>query len=503
MRRRLIAILLFLLLGAMVNVVVAWACARSQPTPGDPRTLEVCSPAEARLLWMTAVGESATTETMVAAVGVRGRALDRLIVAPHRDWSSESCPYVYRRAGWPLRSMFSFQRPSGWRTYKPYWQFRHNWQIPNADTVATIVGRVRQHANEGRHDNAETVCVEVLLEWDLRGVINAFRRQMKEQRQDGREPSYIEGLRAYSKLFNIYGLFVGPERESAATILVELADVYRRRGRLDDAELLLTMAQRVQDRGGSLTTHELNWQLATLHLEQGRHDQAESLVLELLLLDRTGYRPEIPFRPIWTGFTVNSLFYAAAWFMLAFGVRRARRALRRHRGRCLRCGFRLPGAMDGECPECEWDRHLPLWASSRMPVRCFYAAWTVSLLALAVPVSSMGMTTLIGWMGGTDPNTHSVRRHCGLPAPWITVTHRWNDRQEFDRWSVPELSVSRLVLNVASYAAILWPTICGPSVLRRHVRIKRGHCIKCGYDLRGDPVAGCPECGWGRKEVNA
>jgi len=25
-------------------------------------------------------------------------------------------------------------------------------------------------------------------------------------------------------------------------------------------------------------------------------------------------------------------------------------------------------------------------------------------------------------------------------------------------------------------------------------------CQRCGYDLHGNPDAGCPECGWGREE---
>ena len=39
----------------------------------------------------------------------------------------------------------------------------------------------------------------------------------------------------------------------------------------------------------------------------------------------------------------------------------------------------------------------------------------------------------------------------------------------------------------------------GPFTARRIVRRKRGHCIKCGYDLRGDLERGCPECGWRRE----
>ena len=54
--------------------------------------------------------------------------------------------------------------------------------------------------------------------------------------------------------------------------------------------------------------------------------------------------------------------------------------------------------------------------------------------------------------------------------------------------------------NTFFYAAILWLPFA-PFQLRRYVRVKRGHCIKCGYDLRGDFSAGCPECGWRREDV--
>jgi len=30
-------------------------------------------------------------------------------------------------------------------------------------------------------------------------------------------------------------------------------------------------------------------------------------------------------------------------------------------------------------------------------------------------------------------------------------------------------------------------------------RRRRGHCVRCGYDLLGDLASGCPECGWRRR----
>jgi hypothetical protein len=35
---------------------------------------------------------------------------------------------------------------------------------------------------------------------------------------------------------------------------------------------------------------------------------------------------------------------------------------------------------------------------------------------------------------------------------------------------------------------------------RRWHRRRRGACLNCGYDLRGDVSHGCPECGWRRDD---
>ncbi len=57
-------------------------------------------------------------------------------------------------------------------------------------------------------------------------------------------------------------------------------------------------------------------------------------------------------------------------------------------------------------------------------------------------------------------------------------------------------------INTIFYAALLWLLTLGPFTARRMIRRKRGHCIKCGYDLRGEFSSGCPECGW-RREAQA
>ena len=57
-------------------------------------------------------------------------------------------------------------------------------------------------------------------------------------------------------------------------------------------------------------------------------------------------------------------------------------------------------------------------------------------------------------------------------------------------------------INTIFYAEILWLLTLGPFTARRMIRRKRGRCIKCGYDLRGDFSAGCSECGWRREDVS-
>ncbi len=55
-------------------------------------------------------------------------------------------------------------------------------------------------------------------------------------------------------------------------------------------------------------------------------------------------------------------------------------------------------------------------------------------------------------------------------------------------------------INTVFYAAILWMLFAAPFALRRRLRIKRGLCPACGYDLRGSGASVCPECG---KAANA
>ena len=52
-------------------------------------------------------------------------------------------------------------------------------------------------------------------------------------------------------------------------------------------------------------------------------------------------------------------------------------------------------------------------------------------------------------------------------------------------------------INTVFYAVILWLLFASLWALRRRLRVKRGLCLKCAYDLRGRAPKSevCPECG--------
>jgi hypothetical protein len=64
---------------------------------------------------------------------------------------------------------------------------------------------------------------------------------------------------------------------------------------------------------------------------------------------------KIPTIPMWPGFAINTLFYAAPLGVVAFGSVAARRHLRRRRNLCPACAYQLTG--EPICPECGTPSH--------------------------------------------------------------------------------------------------------------------------------------------------
>jgi hypothetical protein len=72
------------------------------------------------------------------------------------------------------------------------------------------------------------------------------------------------------------------------------------------------------------------------------------------------------------------------------------------------------------------------------------------------------------------------------PTPLRPVPH-----PVFPTWLIYPGLAGNLALHSAIWAALFFT----PRALRRHLRRRRGHCINCGYDLRGNDATPCPECG--------
>jgi hypothetical protein len=61
----------------------------------------------------------------------------------------------------------------------------------------------------------------------------------------------------------------------------------------------------------------------------------------------------------------------------------------------------------------------------------------------------------------------------------------------------PGLLIDSLLFGTLAgliFTSLAWPR----RLIRETSRMRNGFCLKCGYDLRFDFVAGCPECGWRR-----
>lgn len=80
----------------------------------------------------------------------------------------------------------------------------------------------------------------------------------------------------------------------------------------------------------------------------------------LIRQDEWRFQRRLPIRPIWPGFLINTLFYAALLWLLFCGPGKVRRFVRIRRGRCPKCGY--PIGQSPMCTECGAD--LKRWRFS-------------------------------------------------------------------------------------------------------------------------------------------
>jgi hypothetical protein len=57
-----------------------------------------------------------------------------------------------------------------------------------------------------------------------------------------------------------------------------------------------------------------------------------------------------PYRPIWPGFAINTIFYAAVLWVMFFAPGKVKRTIRRRRGLCPTCAY--PVGSSPVCTEC-------------------------------------------------------------------------------------------------------------------------------------------------------
>ncbi len=150
----------------------------------------------------------------------------------------------------------------------------------------------------------------------------------------------------------------------------------------------------------------------------------------------------------------------------------------------------------------------PEWDIIDRPAERFVPAWALDLLPLEPPEGVLGNAAVegSGW-----PVVAMRTRYDEFPGPLggrssirrvtegILLTPTAEVRLGDMLYSAKALPLRPLwpgfAINTIFYAAILWLLAFGPFAVRRVVRRKRGHCIKCGYDLRGTEQEVCPECG--------
>jgi hypothetical protein len=70
-------------------------------------------------------------------------------------------------------------------------------------------------------------------------------------------------------------------------------------------------------------------------------------------LTKGGSAPRIlPLLPLFPGFAINTILYAAIVWVLFAVPGAVRRRVRRKRGQCALCGYSMRGSVGNVCPEC-------------------------------------------------------------------------------------------------------------------------------------------------------
>jgi hypothetical protein len=61
---------------------------------------------------------------------------------------------------------------------------------------------------------------------------------------------------------------------------------------------------------------------------------------------------QVPLRPLWPGFAINTIFYAAMLWLLWIAPGRIKRFVRIRGHRCPACGYIIAPGVGNKCSEC-------------------------------------------------------------------------------------------------------------------------------------------------------
>ncbi len=102
-------------------------------------------------------------------------------------------------------------------------------------------------------------------------------------------------------------------------------------------------------------------------------------------------------------------------------------------------------------------------------------------------------------MGGT--NSITINAYAANPIQGGIVLSPFPIGSPAQSWrALPYQPIwTGVVVNTILYGPLVWIFTVSLLKMQRLLRRKRGLCIKCGYDLRGDFSSSCPECGWPRE----
>ena len=108
------------------------------------------------------------------------------------------------------------------------------------------------------------------------------------------------------------------------------------------------------------------------------------------------------------------------------------------------------------------------------------------------------------WGGDDTLSSGCFISGAGNPAT-VALWHSgssWTPLGNSDRVLLPiGVLPGGLALNSALYGLPFFGLFNIGAFRRASRRRRRGHCPRCGYDLRHDLASGCPECGWNRQSA--